>query len=101
MNFNKYKGLFFPILIVMVIGMLFVYIAVQFEVDKFGEQIRSLEKEISDTDVEIKILKTEISHLTSVSRVREVADNYLKNFRNIKNNDFINGMNIPLNPNLE
>ena len=101
MNFSKYKGLYFPILIIAVIGMLFVYIAVQFEVDKFNEQIRQLDKEIDKTDVEIKILKTEISHLTSVSRVREVADTYLKNFRHIKNADFISGMDIPLNPNLE
>lgn len=101
MNLDKYKGLFFPVVIIVVIGLLSLSIILQFDMSNFDRDIANLEQEISETDVEIKVLRTEISHLTSVSRVREFADKYLKNFRNIKNTDFVNGMDIPLNPNLE
>ena len=69
--------------------------------DKITEKVNNIEKELRDTDTEIKVLRTEISHLTSVSRIREIADKYLKNYQHIKNNDFISGIDLPLNPNLE
>lgn len=98
---KKYKHLFFPILVVVAVlssGLGFFF---QFKINKFDREIANLQSEIKKTDVEIKVLKTEISHLTSIQRVREIANRYLPQYKNITQKDFINLMDIPVNPDFE
>lgn len=98
---KKYKHLFFPILVVVAVLLSGLGFFLQFKINKFDREIANLQSEIKKTDVEIKVLKTEISHLTSIQRVREIANRYLPQYKNITQKDFINLMDIPVNPDFE
>lgn len=98
---KKYKHLFFPILVVIAVLLSGLGFFLQFKINKFDREIANLQSEIKKTDVEIKVLKTEISHLTSIQRVREIANRYLPQYKNITQKDFINLMDIPVNPDFE
>ena len=98
---KKYKHLFFPILVVVAVLASGLGFFLQFKINKFDREIANLQSEIKKTDVEIKVLKTEISHLTSIQRVREIANRYLPQYKNITQKDFINLMDIPVNPDFE
>ena len=73
----------------------------QWKISEFDKNIGLYGEEISKTDVEIKILKTEISHLTSISRVKELSNKYLQNYKNITPNDFVRVIDIPVNQQFE
>lgn len=98
---KKYKHLFFSILVVVAVLSSGLGFFLQFKINKFDREIANLQSEIKKTDVEIKVLKTEISHLTSIQRVREIANRYLPQYKNITQKDFINLMDIPVNPDFE
>ena len=98
---KKYKHLFFPILVVVAVLASGLGFFLQININKFDREIANLQSEIKKTDVEIKVLKTEISHLTSIQRVREIANRYLPQYKNITQKDFINLMDIPVNPDFE
>lgn len=98
---KKYRHLFFPILVVIAVLLSGLGFFLQFKINKFDREIANLQSEIKKTDVEIKVLKTEISHLTSIQRVREIANRYLPQYKNITQKDFINLMDIPVNPDFE
>lgn len=98
---KKYKHLFFPILVLVAVLSSGLGFFLQFKINKFDREIANLQSEIKKTDVEIKVLKTEISHLTSIQRVREIANRYLPQYKNITQKDFINLMDIPVNPDFE
>ena len=73
----------------------------QWKISEFDKNIALYGEEISKTDIEIKILKTEISHLTSISRIKELSNKYLQNYKNITPNDFVRVIDIPVNQQFE
>ncbi len=98
---NKSKALVLSILCLVEIFSAIISFTLQWKISQFDKNINMFNEEISKTDVEIKILKTEISHLTSISKVKELSNNYLKNYKNITPNDFIRVIDIPVNPQFE
>ena len=70
----------------------------QYHINNFEGEISKLEKQIKDIDVELRVLETDISHLTSIPRIKVLSNRYLKNYHNINTNDFIRIVDIPINP---
>ena len=68
----------------------------QWNINQFEKSINANKEELARTDVEIKILKTQISHLTSIPRIKEVSNKYLPNYKNITSDDFIRSIGIPV-----
>lgn len=68
----------------------------QWNINQFEKSINANKEELARTDVEIKILKTQISHLTSIPRIKEVSNKYLPNYKNITSDDFIRSIDIPV-----
>ncbi len=97
---NKSK-IFFLSSICIVIFLAIVSSVLQLKTSEFEKNIRIFNDEISRVDVEIKILKTEVSHLTSITRIKDISNKYLTNYKNISPNDFINIIDIPVNPQFE
>ena len=86
----------FTSIIILVLG---IYSSkLQYHINTFQNEIANLEKQIKDIDVEIRVLETEISHLSSIPRIKILSNRYLKNYHNIKTNDFIRIVDIPINP---
>ncbi len=97
---NKFK-IYLLSSVCVVIFLAILSFVLQLKISEFEKNIRIFNDEIARTDIEIKILKTEISHLTSITRVKEISNKYLKNYKNISPNDFINVIDIPVNPQFE
>ena len=97
---NKSK-IFFLSGIFIVIFLAIISSVLQLKTSEFEKNIRIFNDEISRVDVEIKILKTEVSHLTSITRIKDISNKYLTNYKNISPNDFINIIDIPVNPQFE
>ena len=97
---NKSK-IFFLSGIFIVIFLAIISSVLQLKTSEFEKNIRIFNDEISMVDVEIKILKTEVSHLTSITRIKDISNKYLTNYKNISPNDFINIIDIPVNPQFE
>ena len=70
----------------------------QYRINDLQNEISKLEEMIKNSDVEIRVLETEISHLTSISKIKPLSNKYLKNYHNINKNDFIRIVDIPINP---
>ena len=70
----------------------------QYRINVLQNEISKLEEMIKNSDVEIRVLETEISHLTSISKIKPLSNKYLKNYHNINKNDFIRIVDIPINP---
>lgn len=70
----------------------------QYRINDLQNEISKLEEMIKNSDIEIKVLETEISHLTSISKIKPLSNKYLKNYHNINKNDFIKIVDIPINP---
>ena len=98
---NKSKTLFLSFLFVLDICFAILSFVLQWKINQFDKSIISSKAEIEKTDVEIKILKTEISHLTSIMRVKEISNKYLPNYKNITSDDFIKVIDVPVNPRFE
>ena len=69
----------------------------QYRINDLQNEISKLEEMIKNSDVEIRVLETEISHLTSISKIKPLSNKYLKNYHNINKNDFIKIVDIPIN----
>ncbi|MBD5397919.1 hypothetical protein HDR60_00215 [bacterium] len=70
----------------------------QYRINDLQNKIDILEAQIKNTDIEIRVLETEISHLTSISKVKTLSNKFLTNYHNINKNDFIKIVDIPINP---
>ena len=98
---NKSKTLWLPIVLGIEICFAILSFTLQWKTNQFNKNITMYNDEISQTDIEIKILKTEISHLTSIARIKEISNKFLPNYKNITNNDFIRVIDIPVNQHFE
>ena len=93
---NKSKVLFLSIICIVEVFLAILSFVLQLKINQFEKSINSSKEGIARTDVEIKILKTQISHLTSISRIKEVSNKYLPNYKNITSDDFIRSIDIPV-----
>ncbi len=98
---NRSKALLLSAILIGGICFAILSFRLQWKINQFNKNINMFNNEIAQTDVEIKILKTEISHLTSIARIKEISNIYLPNYKNINNRDFIKIIDIPVNPQFE
>ena len=98
---NKSKTLVLSIIVFVEICLAILSFILQWKVSQFDKNIKAFNEEIYKTDVEIKILKTEISHLTSIARIKEISNKFLPNYKNITPDDFVKVIDIPVNPQFE
>ena len=98
---SKSKLLFFSFLGILEIGLAILSFVLQLKINQFDKNISINKDEIARTDIEIKILKTEISHLTSITKIKDISNTYLPNYKNITPNDFVRVIDIPVNPQFE
>ncbi len=98
---NKYKQFILPSLILITFFLGVLSYILQFKINKFDKEVKSIENEISQIEMEIKILKSEFSHLTSITRIREISNQYFPNYKDISQKDFIRIIDIPINPKFE
>ena len=98
---NKSKLLFFSFLGILEIGLAILSFVLQLKINQFDKNISINKDEIARTDIEIKILKTEISHLTSITKIKDISNKDLPNYKNITPNDFVRVIDIPVNPQFE
>lgn len=98
---NKSKTFVLSTIIIVEICFAILSFVLQWKVSQFDKSIKMYNEEISKTDIEIKILKTEISHLTSIARIKEISNKFLTNYKTITSNDFIKIIDIPVNPQFE
>ena len=97
----KSNNLFLSLVFVVEVCAAILSFVLQWRINQFDKSISFNKAEIAKTDVEIKVLKTEISHLTSIIRVKDMAGKYLPNFKNITSDDFVKIIDIPINPQFE
>ena len=87
---------FVSIVIILSLG---IYSArLQYNINTLQGEIVNLEHEIQETEVEIKVLQTELSNLTLISRIKPLSNKYLINYHQINKKDFIKIFDIPINP---
>jgi cell division protein FtsL len=98
---EKYRPWMFHIIAAFGVAVCISSFIVQYKINRFDREIRRLEKEIHDADVETKVLKTELSHLATVARIKILSGRFLPKFRNISQGDVRKIVDIPIDPAFE
>ena len=68
---DKYKRFVLPLLVVITFCLGIFSHILQLKINEFDKEIKAVESEILQTEMEIKILKSEFSRLTSITRIRD------------------------------
>lgn len=98
---DKYKRFVLPLLVVITFCLGIFSHILQLKINEFDKEIKAVESEILQTEMEIKILKSEFSRLTSITRIREISAPYFSNYKDISQENFVKIIDIPINPRFE
>ncbi|MDR1477211.1 MAG: hypothetical protein LBI17_03745 [Rickettsiales bacterium] len=74
---------------------------VQYKASRTEREIKRVESEIREAEIETKVLRTELSHLTTVARVKLLSGKFLPRFRNMSQGDARKIVDIPIDPAFE
>lgn len=92
----RFLGLSIAVFLILILGI--ASFSIQYKIEDLQNNIIETQDNINKVDIEIRVLQTELSHLSSISNIKSLSSKYLKNFHIISNYDFINIFDIPINP---
>lgn len=93
---EKYRPWMFHIIAAFGVIVCISSFTVQYKINRFDREIRGLEKEIREAEVETKVLKTELSHLATVARIKLLSAKFLPGFKSISQGDIGKIVDIPI-----
>ncbi|MCL2439099.1 MAG: hypothetical protein FWD15_01150 [Alphaproteobacteria bacterium] len=73
----------------------------QYRANLLNKEIAGVERDIAGAETEIRVVRAEIISLLSITRVRQLSDARLSDFKAITARDIISVFDIPINPKFE